>query len=433
MVLNGRGALFGAGLASIILLSCPRTPDPPDGGSADAASAHDTGHDAAVSDSGHDAPSDRDVVPDTNVDAGPTDPVWTPLPGLPSGCVIERAAHPERLPGLRWTSCGTGCLRADREMYRDQVQLGAGYFTDGRGWIATASFTADPTRDMHAIMPVDGPPIAAWRFPHVRTPVGCWVGWGAVGGGRAGAVAHWNSAGFATVEERLYLSSIETLAASDTPSVILTAPDVGAGLYVDHLAIGEDASALEIVPSHDLIIVHGSDVVRPAATGALANIEGDHVVWEDATSLSFWHWTPESGAEIYYPSPDDGYVGFQFVDHGTMVWNHAVGASGNELWTSPFARTPAGVASRRVLADNVPRDARFGDGIYVSVPSNFSAVLTDVADGRQRLLGEPDPSTVCSVVHYVSSTELLVDCTTTTAPPLGVFYRIDPRTLPYVP
>lgn len=68
----------------------------------------DAGDDGGPADSG---PRDagRDGGPrDAAVDAGPSDPEWAQLQGLPTGCNVEVAAHPERLGPLAWRPCFDG-------------------------------------------------------------------------------------------------------------------------------------------------------------------------------------------------------------------------------------------------------------------------------------------------------------------------------------
>ncbi len=98
--------------------------------------------------------------------------------------------------------------------------------------------------------------------------------------------------------------------------------------------------------------------------------------------------------------------------------------------------TPAGVVPRIVHPDAGEEYACFADGIYLAVRATgfeFSAQLTDIADGRVRMLSVPEPGVACSFPHYVSSTEVLLDCGMPGTPAIPLFYRIDPRTLAYVP
>jgi hypothetical protein len=405
----------------------------------------DSGNDAAPNDSGRTADATRDQGSDQGTDAiavdgGPTDPGWVALPGFPPDCVIERAQHPERLPALNWTSCGTGCLRAQPGGGHDVLGFGYGSFSGGRGWIAPGSSDSDPTLDITMIMPVDGVPVAAWRYPN-SSPNNCSMRWGTVGEGRGAILAHRVGDRLLTVvDDRLLVAPLDMLGAVDVPVAILGAPDVGNGRTVDGIGLGAAAVGLHVSPVAAILIQQTAGVVTAfPANGWDPAVEGDHVVWAEAGGpWRLWHWTPESGTEIYY-APVDPIEG-HLLDQGTLVWVRPTDfvsgmATRAELWTSPFARVPAGVSPRLVNADAGELYARFADGVYLAVRATglgFSAQLTDLADGRVRMLGIPEPGVACSFAHYVSSTDVLLDCGMTgVAGP--IYYRIDPRTLPYVP
>lgn len=449
MVLS-RGSTACVIAASALVLGCRlyEWPCPTDGGvysssegcpdafvPRDTGPRPDAGRDGGRADAGRDAAPD--VGTDANVDGGPTDPVWVALPDLPADCVIERAEHPERLPSLTWTSCGTGCLRANQG--GQFAGFGDAAFRDGRGWLATINGTSG-SRAIYKIMPVDGAPIAAWRFSN--TISACTVSWGDVAEGRAGVVAHWHDdPSLTTVEERVYVAPIDTLGATTTAEAIVTAPNVGDTRVVDDLAVGSGVAALHISPDAS-ILIERDGVVEFAfgPSGWDAAVEGDHVVWAEAGGpWRLWHWTPETHTQIYYDpgEPISGHL----LDQGTLVWTRGADfvdgfATRAELWTSPFTRSPTDVAPRMVHPDAGSFYARFGDGVYLSVRANglaFSAQLTDLADGRVRMLGVPEPGVACTFAHYVSSTEVLLNCGIGGTSAAAYYYRIDPRTLAYVP
>jgi hypothetical protein len=403
----------------------------------------DGGRDASPYDSGRDSAL-RDAVADEGTDAvavdgGPTDPGWVALPGLAADCVIERAEHPERLGAFTWTDCGAGCLRAVRGLDHDAVGFGGAFYVEGRGWIASISAAADPHYDLYKIMPIDGVPVAAWRFPHA-SPNNCSTRGGTVGEGRGAIIAHRVGDSMLTVvDDRIFAAAIDVLGTTDVPLAILGAPDVGNGRTIDGLGLGADAIGIHVSPVAALLVQHAGSLTTVFPTNGWAPaVAGDHVVWAEAGGpWRFWHWTPESGTEIYY-DPSDNITG-HLLDQGTLVWVRGTDFVGGfatraELWTSPFARTPAGVAPRLVNSDAGQEYARFADGVYLAVRATglaFSAQLTDLLDGRVRMLGVPEPGVACSFAHYVSSTEVLLDCGSSA---LGrLFYRIDPRTLAYRP
>jgi hypothetical protein len=241
------------------------------------------------------------------------------------------------------------------------------------------------------------------------------------------------------VEARLYLGPVDTLGASTTPVAILRAPYVGSGRWIDGLEIGSEVAALHIAPTGEMVIFHAGSLTAVTGGGNVA-IEGDHVVWDSLDSFHLRHWTPEVGfGELYFTEPDTNYLGLPFVDQGTLVWISIppTGPLVTTVWTSPFGRTPADVVARQVTPDaGDPLHALYGDGIFIArrgAGPDFSAQLTDIADGRIRILGIPEGALGCSELLYVSSTELALKCWTATTPVVvSALYRIDPRTLPYV-
>ncbi len=424
--------------AAMLLFSCPiYDADPPD-----AAQPRDAGRDAPSMDTGADArdgsaDTSRDVTMADRSDGGPTDPGWVPLPGLPGGCVVERAEHPERVGGLSWSECGAGCLRALLPPARASVGFGNATFRDGEGWIGVTSITDEPTKNVYAMMRADGVPFAAWRFPHNGL---CRAAFGAWGGGRAGVVVNWHDADATNDEDRIYIAPIAELGALTEPTAIIGAPHVGFRRFVQRLTVASDVAAVEIAFSGIILAIGTGGETTVVSAGASTSAEGDHLVWERIDSLHLEHFTPDGGATNYFdsPSPSTAYVGMPFVDRGTLVWAYDPFDSGQpaELWTSPFARTSAGLVPRLVRRD-VPRayDVVYGDGVYVAVRDGgaptFSADIIDVADGRLRRLGNPD-GVGCNYVLYASPTEVLIQCTINgTSPAQTVLYRIDPRTLPY--
>lgn len=143
----------------------------------------------------------------------------------------------------------------------------------------------------------------------------------------------------------------------------------------------------------------------------------------------------EGGEETYYSAPDPTILR-HFIDEGTIVWVRYFDSDRPraELWASPLARSPAGLLPRLVHANAGVLHARYGEGVYLSVEGidiDFVARLVDVADGRVRVLGVPepaaDPTVGCLYAHYVSRTEVLLQCGDGEV----IYYRIDPRTLPY--
>ncbi len=432
------------GLAAALLLAtcsigrpviCPDGCAPPFDAGPDGGPADTRGPSDAPMDSGRDG-STRDSA----LDGGPTDPGWALLPGLPTGCVVERAEHPERLPVPSWESCGEGCQRAALDFALGPASRD-GFYRDGRGWVYLGGPDGPPgtTRGWTAIAPVDGAGIAGWRYDLGAPVPYCSVRFPSIDDGRWAVVLHFvGDRELDLVEERIYSGSLDVSGTPETPVLLVEAPFVGRSRTVQHLAPTPELLAVEIIGG-EIAVSHGgtfADVFTASPTSGAydASAEGDHVVFADV--ISDWrlmHWTPETGTEPYYDPVD--LVANPLLDSGVLVWARGADfdpttglATRAELWSAPFVREATALSPTFVAPSVDPTDARFYDGVYGWVTANgpgFEARLVDVPSGRVRTLRHPRADVACTAVIYVSRTEVLVEC----ADPGvrgTVLYRLDP-------
>jgi hypothetical protein len=292
----------------------------------------------------------------------------------------------------------------------------------------------------YTVMPVDGVPIAAWRFPTTRDR--CWAGAGTVNGGWAGALAHWHGdAELMTVEDRIDVAPVGHLGVDAIP-LLLTSPLVGSMRTVERLVASPDVTVAHIAPSSSVVIVPTGQAPMSVCDGHCydPDVEGDHAVWAEAsTAFRLWHWRPTTGAEIYFDPGD--VIEAPAIDGGTLVWIRAVDfvsgmATRAELWASPLTPDGADLTPRLIHPDVGDHTYLvFADGEYFALLDagvTFTGQLIDVADGRVRVLRSPEPSAACAGALYASRSDVFLDC--------GIaghdgptYYRIDPRTIPYEP
>ncbi len=131
------------------------------------------------------APSLDDAATDASVDAAvpsepSVDPHWIPMPGLPAGCVVERAEHPEGLFTPVWTTepdCGTGCqhLALPPPDKYWSFDWRSAWTHGGETYFAMSEVsTVDPLITL-ILARTKGAPIAAWRFPARRSNEICQI------------------------------------------------------------------------------------------------------------------------------------------------------------------------------------------------------------------------------------------------------------------
>jgi hypothetical protein len=408
----------------------------------------DGGRDAGL-DGGRDAA--RDVgTRDTGTDAprgpdAPLDPDWRPLDGLPSDCRLERALHPEMIPGemvVEGCSLLPSCVRR-RSPADEGRAVRATRTSDGA--LAVLSIL-DAAEQQRVVLWVEDTRAATWRGGRAVDASGlCLLGPGAVSRDSLGLVTQHGSGGTGTVGVRY--SAISSPEMTDTPRTLLTGPMLGRrfiqGFLASDLALGGDlqpGSVPYVIDAatftlHDLT----PTVPEPGDIGGTPRLVGDRLFWTNfgavndvltgsPTSPTAVLLAGVSNPEIhdFHATETDlaWYLGYDF-DVPTLRFARL------ELWTSPYATDAASVMPRRVL--ELPTtdllEYVLGEGIVVRRPAGGREIeFIDLADGRIRRLALPT-GWVADDTLYVAR-DLVVLHAGSVAD--GAFVlQLDPREVPY--
>ncbi len=411
-------------LGLVVGLGCDcGTPGHPDGG-------NEAGPDTSV-DSGRDTGRDTGVdtgpdgQPDTGRDAAVEAARWVPLPGLPEGCVIERAENPAALFEPTWDSCGEGCeyLVGDAR-YTRAFSSQVGWHDGTRGWFSVIQ--GDDGRRQVLLAATEGPPVAAWRGPDSRDSGLCAIGASAIGDGAAavGIELGWN--GWPREWRLLHGPLAEIGAMTDPIATLDESILVGAG-GVQRLAVSSTTVAAEVQPHGIVMVFEGGEERTLGGFGSAVpggpqrvRVVGRTVWWEEwlhPTSLAVG--SIDRSAEYFLRNlPGDAFV--SEWDGTQTVWLQGYGWEGSgryeriEMWTAPYTETAADLRPRLVRELPSWGDAKAGGGVYGFRRSNSDGSrrrieLYDIVDGRRRTFDGPAPDGV--ITHpplIVSANELLV-------------------------
>jgi hypothetical protein len=370
----------------------------------------DARSDAARLDARRDAPRDLGDVPLA------FDPEWVVPPGVPADCRVERAAHPERLPGLTWESCGAGCSRALLGTVWNAVTA----FRDGgRLWLELLSDDFGGSTRTDALAPQDGPILDAWRHVDSAT-TRCLMFNYEVGEGRAGAMVVYLGEGTSMLtEDRFWTYDLATGPAYVAADAMLGPPLIGGGRsHTQEFVVSPSLLAVRLGFGRVMAWYGGElrEIFALTATqaGFDLGVYGDHLTFLDAgPARSLMQWTPERGTEVLYDPPEEL---ADLRQHGTtlawcrlMDWVSGL-ATRAELWTGELSRDPA-LFAPRLVNDRVEPGGVLGDGMYAwdqSLTSSTEAHLIDLDTGRHRILPGP-PGNGCETLD-VSRDEVVLAC-----------------------
>lgn len=392
----------------------------PDAGDAGVDASVDAGARDARADASLDAQADA-AGPDASGDGGPWFEAagWEPLPGLPEGCVIERATNPEVLHHGEWVSCGDGCQRLlpDARVQRAFDADGAWY--DGaRGyfWIVQGALDDPMSRRTVVLATTLGEALAAWRGPEFRGEGVCQVGPTAAGDGHAAMLLRIRVG--TDAEMPTYHAPITGIASSTTPVGVI------AGTSGQDTVVSSTTVATELQPEGIVKVFEaGRETIlggTPEVPGIAQGVElvGRDVFFSEVGSN--WrvaHGSIDRPASVFFQIPGVDVRMFR-TDGASMAWLQCydfvpgAGYGRVELWTAPFTADPSAVSARRLRDFPEYRTYTQGGG-YIAwreVRDGPQRVeLFSLEDGARRTFIPPDSAYILGNPLYISADELVVE------------------------
>ena len=319
-----------------------------------------------VADGGADAESDvladvatdnppvRDVAqPDVPIDGGPEDPGWVPLPGLPGGCNIERAEHPERLTSIEWLSCGDGCeyLGPDTR-YQRAMRTDSGSYDGDRGYFGMVQALQTDGRAMIYIADTEGRIYGAWRevLNSSREGFLCILRGPATGDGFASFGITITNDAMRVRETHLFLDPLEQIGERQEATAVLSGEVVPPGAALLNHRVSSSLYVGELSPAGHLLLVrpNGEFDLQEIGTAQHPSVVGDDVIFEAAREedgqlfRTMMHTRFGEEPTVLLDAPDGHIAGARASADG-ITWHYArteggIGTTDHiELWTSPFA------------------------------------------------------------------------------------------------
>lgn len=372
------------------------------------------------SDAGLDATFDAGVDSSRMVDAGPDapesgamdgavdDPAWVALPGLPLGCVVERATEPERLFTPEWVSCGEHCSYLARDpAWGWIVDSTGGGVSEGRRYMQVSLSERGRTGAPRIVSLVDveqNRVVAAWRGPSLRAEVTCAISNLGVGEGHVAFALQMFDA---TREEAwVFHGPIETMKDVEEPVRKIRDEELpGYGNALQRVYASSTTAAFEVQPLGEVWIVEGGELrrragVRSAVPGNPQSLAlfGRHVLWNEwRTDVRIAQATFDEEASVYF-EVEGARVVFK-SDGRDLAWVQGAWIEGEgfvgpvELWTARYERDSGLLEPRRVM-ENYPYSflgvVGGGDWVISSSPDNEHRELINLETGsRRRVFAHP--------------------------------------------
>jgi hypothetical protein len=418
----------------LVVVSC----DGPSG--SDAGDALDATLDTSW-DGGRDGGRDA-RAPDAPRDAGDLT-TWTRIArSLPEWCTLERADHPELLADVQlvWTPCTErdNCLRT--------APLGGGL---NARWLSISDGYVlgqyeDLTRREHiVIVPLDGgPPVAVFRSNGVAEDPGCSLRTGDLGEGRAAlAVRLYDTGGIHGAA--YFVSPIAEAGSIDEPTV-----DDREHYDVDfpqELYVSATALLSEVQPINLLFSVEDGLHVPIFVDADFSAGYGQEYVFGDTVLWTAWGEPPYiaqgnanlSGGSPYF-SQAPWRISHLWTDGVDMAWLSTLDerdAGGivirttHEIWTSPYAATPAGMTPRRVRevrqwGHPLASSTLWVTATWLGEPGTRRIEIYDLDDGRMRVFETPGTTGTADSPLLVSPERIIYSFP-------GSLIQFDPRLVPY--
>ncbi len=397
----------------------------------------DTGlRDSGTRDSGtrDTGPRDTGAADSGMLDAGAADPGWVPMPGLPDGCVVERAEHPERVFTPEWRtepSCGPGCeylappppgmLRA----YDPRIA----WYADGTGYFQAIQGMAGG-RETFVLTKTDGHVIAAWQSPSRLDPGVCAVQTAAYGAGDAAFVIHVQGNGWPG-REYIYRAPLAEIGQVTEPMHVLDATDIipGTSNATAILLVSPRWVVAVMTPGNYYLFLDADTRLKVGGPGApvragmpVGFIGDEDLYWEDWSAGVRLATGDSMGNEHYVLSrlPEAETVSASILP-SRWAWLQAydrlpgsAGWSRYELWTRAWPAVGEPVTGHKVV--DLPIGSTLGrssEHTYSQLMANADGSnrhieLWDLADGRHRVFDPPGGWGAADSPSAISDAQMLV-------------------------
>jgi len=414
--MGGRGHSGAVALALCGLFACSSSHPSADADVQDTGMVDSSARDTSVNDTSPPDTGGRDTgAMDTgSPDTGPLDPGWVPMPGLPEGCVIERAEHPERVFTPEWRtepSCGPGCeyLAPPPPGLMRAHDSRVAWYADGRGYFQSIQGMAGG-RETFILSPTDGPAIAAWREPRA-SDLSCRVMVAGYGSGDAAFVIH-TFGGAPPRREYIYRAPLAEIGQATTPLHVLDEQDIvpGSSNSTAALLVSPRWVVAVMTPGNYYLFldadtrrkVGGSDAPVRAGPG-FALLGDEDLYWEDwSAGVRLAHGDSLGHESVFLSRLPEAETISSSFSPTRLSWVQAydrlpgsAGWSRYELWTAAWPADGNPVAGHKVT--DLPIGSTLGVGsehVYAQLMSNTDGSnrrieLWDLADGRHRVFDPP--------------------------------------------